>query len=133
MQVEPADEVGQEHEAAGEHTDDGQRPTLVVLRDLPGQFYGTTALRYEYRNYDQASHIAAPNGTPSYYRHRRDNRFELDIGMRHPIAYGFDVELAYSFAVNVSTIDNTRPSTPLDYDDKNYTKHVIELNFGFVY
>ena len=35
--------------------------------------------------------------------------------------------------VNASTIDNTRPSTPLDYDDKSYTKHVIQLDFGFVY
>ena len=106
---------------------------LGAARDLPHQFYGSTALRYEYRDYDEPSHVAAPNGTPFYYRHRRDNRFELDVGVRHPIAYGFDVELAYSFAVNVSTIDNTRPSTPLDYDDKNYTKHVIQLDFGFEY
>lgn len=106
---------------------------LGAARDLPHQFYGATTLRYEHRDYDQSSHVAAPNGTPYYYRHRRDNRVAVDVGLRHPIAYGFDVELAYSFAVNVSTIDNTRPSTPLDYDDKNYTKHVIQLDFGFVY
>ncbi|HEY2746196.1 MAG TPA: hypothetical protein VGL86_16290, partial [Polyangia bacterium] len=106
---------------------------LTGARDLPRDFYGSSALRYEYRDYDSSSHIAAPNGTPSYYRVRRDNRFTLDLALRHPIAHGFDVELAYSFVVNVSTIDNTRATTPLDYDDKSYTKHVVQLDFGFVY
>ena len=53
--------------------------------------------------------------------------------VRHPIAYGFDVELGYSLVVNHSTIDNTRAATPLDYDDKSYVKHVVQLDFGFVY
>ena len=106
---------------------------LGGARDLPRDFYGTATLRYEHRDYDQSAHIAAPNGTPSYYRHRRDDRFGIDVAVRHPIALGFDVELAYSFVVNGSTIDNTRATTPLDYDDKNYTKHVVQLDFGFVY
>ncbi len=110
-----------------------QEVALTGARDLPRDFYGSTALRYEYRDYDQSSHIAAPNGTPSYYRLRRDNRFTVDLSLRHPIANGFDIELAYSFVVNVSTINNTRASTPLDYDDKSYTKHVVQLDFGFVY
>jgi tetratricopeptide (TPR) repeat protein len=106
---------------------------LGGARDLPHEFYGTATLRYEHRDYDGSSHIAAPNGTPSYYRVRKDNRFGLDLALRHPIAYGFDIELAYSLLVSRSTIDNTRPTTPLDYDDKNYVKHVVQLDFGFVY
>ena len=107
--------------------------SLGAARDLPRDFYGTASVRYEHRDYDSSAHIAAPNGTPSYYRVRRDNRVALDLALRHPIALGFDVELAYTFIVNRSTIDNTRASTPLDYDDKNYTKQVIQLDFGFVY
>ena len=107
--------------------------SLGATRDLPRDFYGTATLRYEHRDYDSSAHIAAPNGTPSYYRVRRDNRFAVDVALRHPIALGFDIELAYTFMVNRSTIDNTRAATPLDYDDKSYTKHVIQLDFGFVY
>ena len=106
---------------------------VAGARDLPRQFYGSAALRYEYRDYDQASHILGTNGVLGYFRHRVDNRFTLDVAVRHPIAYGFDIELAYSFVLNGSTIDNTRASTPLDYDDKSYTKHVVQLDFGFVY
>ncbi|MCA1664253.1 MAG: hypothetical protein LC659_08295, partial [Myxococcales bacterium] len=106
---------------------------LGGARDLSRDFYGTTSLRYEHRDYDQSAHIAAPNGTPSYYRHRRDDRFAVDVAVHHPIALGFDLELAYTFVVNHSTIDNTRASTPLDYDDKSYTKHVVTLAVGFVY
>jgi tetratricopeptide (TPR) repeat protein len=111
----------------------GHELALGGARDLPHEFYGTATVRYEHRDYDGSSHIAAPNGTPSYYRVRKDNRFGVDLALRHPIAHGFDVELAYSLLVNRSTIDNTRPSTALDYDDKNYVKHVVQLDFGFVY
>src|SRR5205823_1573305 len=38
VQVEVADQVGQEHQGAGEHADDGDRAVAVVRRDLPGQF-----------------------------------------------------------------------------------------------
>jgi hypothetical protein len=107
--------------------------SLSATRELPRDFRGQATLRYEHRDYADASHIAAPNGMPSYYRLRRDNRFAADLAVRHPIGYGFDVELAYTFIMNRSTIDNTRPSTPLDYDDKSYFKHVIQLDFGFVY
>jgi tetratricopeptide (TPR) repeat protein len=107
--------------------------SLGMTRELPRDFRGTATARYEHRDYPQSSHIAAPNGTPSYYRLRRDDRFGLDLAMRHPIGAGFDVELAYTFILNHSTIDNTRPSTPLDYDDKSYTKHMIQLGFGYVY
>ena len=111
----------------------GHEVALGAARDLPRDFYGTATVRYEHRDYDSSAHIAAPNGTPSYYRVRKDDRFALDVALRHPIALGFDVELAYTFIVNRSTIDNTRASTPLDYDDKSYTKQVIQLDFGFVY
>ncbi len=107
--------------------------SLAAARNLPRDFYGTASLHYEHRDYDQSAHISAPNGTPSYYRPRRDDRFAVDVALRHPIAYGFDIELAYTLVVNRSTIDNTRASTPLDYDDKNYVKNVILLDFGFVY
>ncbi|HEX8952764.1 MAG TPA: hypothetical protein VF945_13000, partial [Polyangia bacterium] len=106
---------------------------LGATRDLPRAFLGSVALRYEHRDYDQAAHIAAPNGTPSYYRVRRDDHVAIDVSLRHPIALGFDIELAYTLAINHSTIDNTRASTPLDYDDKSYVKQVVQLDFGFVY
>ncbi|HWE28104.1 MAG TPA: hypothetical protein VHB97_08890, partial [Polyangia bacterium] len=59
--------------------------------------------------------------------------FAVDVAVRHPIALGFEVELAYSLVVSRSTIDNTRASTPLDYDDKSYVKHIIQFALGFVY
>ena len=106
---------------------------LAGARDLSRDFNGSATLRYEHRDYDQSAHIAAPNGTPSYYRHRRDDRFGIDVAVHHPVALGFDLELAYTFVVNHSTIDNTRATTPLDYDDKSYTKHVVTVALGFVY
>ena len=36
-QIDVADEVGQEHEAAGEDADDGHGSAVVVVGDLPGQ------------------------------------------------------------------------------------------------
>ena len=36
-QVDAADEVGQEHQAAGQDADDGDGPAVVVGGDLPGQ------------------------------------------------------------------------------------------------
>jgi tetratricopeptide (TPR) repeat protein len=111
----------------------GHEASLSGARDLPRDFFGTATLRYERREYDESAHIAAPNGTPSYYRPRRDDRYGVDVSMRHPIAYGFDVDLAYTLVVNRSTIDNTHATTPLDYDDKNYVKQVIQLDFSFVY
>lgn len=107
--------------------------SLALIAELPRDFHGSAMLRYEHRDYPDASHIAAPNGIQSYYRVRRDNRFAADIAVRHPIAAGFDIELAYTFIVNRSTIDNTRASTALDYDDKSYFKHVVQLGFGYVY
>lgn len=107
--------------------------SLASTLELPRDFHGTATLRYEHRDYPDASHIAAPNGTPSYYRLRRDDRFAADFAVRHPIGAGFDIELAYAFIVNHSTIDNTRASTPLDYDDKSYFKHVLQLGFSYVY
>ncbi len=107
--------------------------SLGGARDLPRDFYATATVRYEHRDYDQSAHITAPDGTLSYYRHRRDDRLSVDLALRHPIAYGFDIELGYSLIVNRSTIDNTRPATPLDYDDKDYLKHVVQLDFGYIY
>jgi tetratricopeptide (TPR) repeat protein len=107
--------------------------TASAARDLPRGMYGTATLRYEHRDYDESAHVATPSGTPFYYRHRRDDRVTVDLAVRHPIGHGFDLGLGYTLIVNRSTIDNTRASTPLDYDDKNYLKHVVQLDFSFVY
>jgi tetratricopeptide (TPR) repeat protein len=106
---------------------------LTAARDLPRDFYGTATVRYENRDYDQSAHVATPSGTPFYYRHRRDDRVTVDVSLRHPIGHGFDLGLGYTLIVNRSTIDNTRATTALDYDDKNYLKHVVQLDFSFVY
>jgi hypothetical protein len=53
--------------------------------------------------------------------------------MRHPIGKFFEVELAYTFILNRSTINNHDANSPFDFDDKNYMKHVILLNFAFIY
>src|SRR5439155_1033696 len=37
-QVEAANKVGEENQAAGQHADDGERLAVVVLGNLPGQF-----------------------------------------------------------------------------------------------
>ncbi|MGZ3428532.1 MAG: tetratricopeptide repeat protein, partial [Polyangia bacterium] len=106
---------------------------LGAARDLPRDLFGTAMVRYEHRDYDDSAHVATPSGIPFYYRHRRDERVTIDVALRHPIGHGFDIGLGYTFIVNRSTIDNTRATTPLDYDDKNYLKHVVQLDFSFVY
>ena len=112
----------------------GHELSLVATRDLPLELRGILSLRYEHRDYDGVSYIQPPAaGARQDVKRRRDDRFGVDLAFRHPIGAGFDVELAYTFIVNRSTIDNTRPSTPLDYDDKSYLKHVIQLDFSFVY
>lgn len=112
----------------------GHEISLAAARDLPADFRGMLTLRYEHRRYDGQSYIEPPSGaTKSNLRTRIDDRFGVDLAVRHPIGAGFEIELAYTFIVNRSTIDNSRPSTPLDYDNKNYFKHAIQLAFGFVY
>lgn len=112
----------------------GHEVSLAAARDLPAGFRGAVTLRYEHRKYDGPSYIEPPSGaSKSNFRTRIDDRFGADLSMRHPIALGFEIELAYTFIVNRSTIDNSRPPTPLDYDNKNYLKHILQLAFAYVY
>ncbi len=114
----------------------GHELSLTESRDLPWGFHGALTLRYEHRDYQGQSYIGPPAGQsgPFFdYRTRRDNRFSADLALRYPIAAGFDVEAAYTFIVNRSTIDNDEPTSTLDYDDKNYLKSVVQLTFGFTY
>ncbi|HEX4462726.1 MAG TPA: hypothetical protein VIA18_32345, partial [Polyangia bacterium] len=114
----------------------GHELSLTEARDLPWSFHGALTLRYEHRDYVGQSYIGPPAGqttAPFDYRTRRDNRFSADLALRHEIGAGFDVEAAYTFIVNSSTIDNDSPNSTLDYDDKNYLKSVVQLTFGFTY
>jgi tetratricopeptide (TPR) repeat protein len=90
--------------------------------------------RYEHREYTKESFIFEPATMNRLYpRKRVDDRFALGAAIAHPIDERFDLELAYELTVNQSNIDNTNPATPLDYDDKNYAKHTIEVGFVWRY
>jgi hypothetical protein len=108
--------------------------TFTAARDLWLGFHGVLSVRYEHRTYLGDSFILAPQ-PPSMTndRQRIDDRVAVDASLRHAIGAGFAVELAYAVIANVSTIDNTRATTPLDYDDKNYVKQVIELDFSWTH
>jgi tetratricopeptide (TPR) repeat protein len=90
--------------------------------------------RYEHREYTKESFIVEPvTMARSYPRKRVDDRFAFGAGIAHPIDERFDLELGYELTVNRSNIDNTNPETPLDYDDKNYTKHTVEVGVVWRY
>jgi tetratricopeptide (TPR) repeat protein len=90
--------------------------------------------RYEHRDYTKESFIVEPvTMTRSYPRKRVDDRFAIGVGIAHPIDERFDLELAYELTINRSNIDNTNLETPLDYDDKNYDKHTVEVGVVWRY
>src|SRR5262249_12737374 len=73
--------------------------------------------RYEHREYTKESFIVEPVTLMRLDPRRRvDDRFMFDAALAHPIDNRLDLELAYEVAINQSNIDNTNPSTPLDYD-----------------
>jgi tetratricopeptide (TPR) repeat protein len=113
----------------------GHEASLSVTRDLPIDLRATLTLRYEHRDYQGDAYIERPSGSvlPGSAAARIDDRFSADIAVRYLIGKYFALELDYSFILNASTIDNTRPATPLQYDDKSYLRHVISLEGSFLF
>jgi hypothetical protein len=91
-------------------------------------------LRYEKLFYTRDSFIRdAQTGVTSYHRWRDDDRFTVNALARWYLPKGFDLSVTYTLIVNRSDIDFRDPATPLDYDDKNYLKHVIALYAAWRY
>jgi tetratricopeptide (TPR) repeat protein len=112
----------------------GHELQLAVARQLPRNLRLLVNTRFEHRDYTQESSIINPAGTLRYYlRSRVDNRLSAGFGLRWAFARLWELELVYTLIVNRSTIDNTRPATALDYDDKNYIKHILQLELSLVY
>jgi tetratricopeptide (TPR) repeat protein len=112
----------------------GHEASLAVTRDLPADLRASLTLRYEHRDYQGEAYVEPPSGNRRIdYSARIDDRFSADLAVRYLLGKYFAFELDYSFIFNSSTIDNTRPSTPLHYDDKSYTRHVIGLEASFLY
>jgi hypothetical protein len=113
----------------------GHEASLSLTRDLPFDLRTTLTLRYEHRDYQGDAYIARPSGTvlPGSYAGRIDDRFSADVALRCLLGKYFALEIDYSFILNASTIDNTRPATPLQYDDKSYLRHVVGLEASFLY
>jgi len=99
---------------------------------LPWALRASLDLRYEYRPYQGDSYLqgTGPKGLISYRRPRTDNRYTAEASLRRLFGQHLSVSLQYSVFVNTSDIDNTKPATELDYDDKNYVKQVAEISVG---
>lgn len=94
---------------------------------------GTLILRYEHRNYTEQSYIEAIDFVHKDRRTRIDDRYTVDVSLRRSVARGFEIGVSYTLVVNRSTIDRTNPATQLDYDNKNYQKHIAMLELGWIY
>jgi len=94
----------------------------------------TLDLRYEKQFYSRDSFIrAAQTGVITDRRPREDDRFTVSAVARWYLPKGFDLGLAYTLVVNRSDIDFRNPATALDYDDKNYLKHLVALDGAWRY
>jgi tetratricopeptide (TPR) repeat protein len=90
-------------------------------------------LRYERRNYEDASYILETSGATTYPRSRIDDRITIDATVLVPISRRLDVEVGYTLIVNRSNIDNSAAATGFDYDNKNYLKQVGEAGIAYHY
>jgi tetratricopeptide (TPR) repeat protein len=108
---------------------------LSFTRDIPADIRATITLRYAHYDYQGDAFIERPSGSvvPGSFAARVDNRFSADIAVRYLLGKYFAFELTYSFILNASTIDNTRRTTPLQYDDKSYLRHVVGLEGSFLF
>jgi Flp pilus assembly protein TadD len=110
----------------------GNQVSLMGVIDLPWSLHGQLMLRYEHRDYPKESVVFDPiTLTNGHRRLRIDDRFTVDATLRRTLRWGLHVEFAYTLVVNRSTIDFTNPSTPYDYDNKNYFKHVLMLELTY--
>ena len=91
-------------------------------------------LRYEKLLYTRDSFIRdALTGVITYRRSRADDRFTASALVRWYLPKGFDLTATYTLVLNRSNIDFRNQATRLDYDDKNYLKHVVGLEAAWRY
>lgn len=94
----------------------------------------TLDLRYEKLFYAGQSYLRDTQTLMNFYvRTRADDRWTVAALVRWYLPRGFDVAAEYSLVINRSDIDFRNPSTALDYDDKNYLKHVVALDAAWRY
>jgi tetratricopeptide (TPR) repeat protein len=108
--------------------------TLRGSAELFWKIRGALILRYEHRDYTQDSYVflnSAVGLMPTYLRRRIDDRYTVDASIKRQLWGPFELQLSYTLVVNRSTIDNTR--FPLDYDNKNYLKHLGVIEFSYLY
>src|SRR5262249_6853423 len=96
--------------------------------ELPGDLLLTVSASVEDRPYSQASTIESATLRPIHAKVRHDRRY----GAGAALALGAGVHpltLRYDLLVNRSNVDDTRST--LDYDNKNFTKHLVSLEVAY--
>lgn len=112
----------------------GHEALITGAVNMPWALHAQLTFRYEHRDYPKRSFVFDPIALRyTHLRARVDDRYTLDATLRRPIWGPFDCDLAYTLVVNRSTIDFTNPATPFDYDNKNYFKHVVVVEFSYLY
>jgi tetratricopeptide (TPR) repeat protein len=124
-------------------------PQLLAAPDMPGAAYvipgaylshqgtlgwiwigerlrGIASASYEYRDYGLPSYIDGSGGRTDT-KLRIDHEVTLVAQAEWKLRSQYCIALAYSAYINRSTIDNLSAAGALDYDNKNYVKHVVEM------
>jgi tetratricopeptide (TPR) repeat protein len=108
--------------------------TAQLSLDLPASLAVGAAFRYEHRTFPQPSFIVDPaTGATTDPRFRVDDRYLAAGFLSWSLRAGFELRAEYSLLVSRSNIDNTSRASPLDYDNRNFLKHVAQLEVAFRY
>jgi tetratricopeptide (TPR) repeat protein len=93
--------------------------------------------KYEYRTYLEASRIEGP-GLPVLVRRlsekvRADDRYLLGAHARYQLSTAADLGLSLDYSLRISrsnvAYERSDPEHAFDYDDRNFTQHVIAFGF----
>jgi hypothetical protein len=91
--------------------------------ELGRGFHLGAAFHWEHRNYTGRVAID-PDPITGYHHVRIDDRFASDLWLRRVVVWGIQAQVSLYLLVSRSSIDNTRPTSPYDFDNKNYLRFV---------
>jgi Flp pilus assembly protein TadD len=112
----------------------GHEASITARVELPLDLSLAAALVFERRVYGSPSFISVPSASlDTYFRSRIDHRYTAHISLERDLIGSFGIEASYTVIANLSTIDDTNRLTFLDYDDKNYTKQIVQLAIDYTY
>jgi tetratricopeptide (TPR) repeat protein len=108
--------------------------SLLASRSVGPWLRASLGARYEHRNYSAPSVILDPATQMRFgARTRVDDRLAVPATASLVLGEHLELELFYELSLARSNIDNSAPATPLDYDNKNFVKQVVELGVVWQY